>query len=35
LAGGGTFVRNRTESSRSKRKMQPRPHFCPSYTSAE
>src|ERR1700729_4188124 len=31
LAGGGTFARNRTESSRSKRKMRGRPHFCPSY----
>src|ERR1700722_17894933 len=31
LGGSGTFARNRTESSRSKRKMQACPHFCPSY----
>src|SRR5271170_7661257 len=35
LAGGSTFARNRTESSRSKRKMQARPYFCPSYLGNE
>jgi hypothetical protein len=31
LGGSGTFAKNRTESSRSKRKMQECRHFCPSY----
>src|SRR5271166_1160487 len=29
--GGGTSVKNPTESSRGKRKMQAHPHFCPCY----
>jgi DNA polymerase-1 len=31
LNGGGTSAKNRTESSRGKRKMQLRQHFCPCY----
>src|SRR5208282_2815424 len=31
LGGGGTSAKNRTESSRGKRKMPPCPHFCPCY----
>src|SRR5208283_5032594 len=31
LDGGGTSAKNRTESSRGKKKMRGRPRFCPSY----